>query len=182
MSDVKLSLPGQPPTDPAYTRFVEGLTKAVAERDRNWRWRPNDQHWYVYAPSEWILEDLAVAKTSANDVVRQKAGTFPAQWEIHAGADFTGLPSLFGSLAAAYTLLHQRYPGANLVWTPWDDGVWRNAIQRPPSTPRDPGKPRGTVPREALERIERVEEFERLGKISRDDAAAMTKAIIAEYT
>src|SRR5438552_2157071 len=168
----------QPPTDPAYERFLQGLVE-VAEHKKPWRWHGRDQKWYTYDDSaKWILEDAGLADTPPGTALRPDNLGFPTSWTVQK----LFVPDLFAALRSAYGKIVAQYPKlANPVWSPWGGGDWRNAIQRAGG----PGR-QGPIPPElpaaALARIARVRAFEARGDLTADEAAKIVAEIVREYT
>jgi hypothetical protein len=170
-----------PPTDPAYVNFLDGLKKVTGDPKATsiWRWHPRDGKWYSYDPAKWVIEDLGLADTSPENALQQEWGfpnsTYRVQ-ELFA-------PELFERLKKASAAYLGRFPRANLVWSPWGGGDWRNAFERgrdphPPPGPHPPS----TLPPECVKRVEEVKEWERRGFITHDQAQKQIDAIVAECT
>lgn len=182
---IEMALSFGAPTDPAYTRFLEGLRSVVADPvgKRTWRWDGGDQKWYAYAPDKWGFEDFGAPDTPPEGAVTEHWNLPQSTWEVHD----LWVPGLFDRLQKAFTKLSRSYPTANLVWSPWGGGDWRSAFKRAGPLPKPPkpdeksGK-KVDLPQKALESIEQVKEYERRKIITHDQAQKMIASIVAEYT
>jgi hypothetical protein len=171
------------PIDPSFIAFREGLAKAVKDSaDRwGWRWHPRDNKWYVYSSTEWVLEDLGLPDTSPEEAVKKKSTWPTPTYEVQSFF----LERLWERLRKAANSYSSRHPGVNLVWSPWGDGDWRSAFKRTPGVP--PVRRNGDhvdvrLPARALEQVKEIEEWQRRGYISADQAQKMINEVIARNT
>jgi hypothetical protein len=168
------------PTDPAYLSFLEGLKKVAADpkATSRWRWHPRDGKWYTYDPTTYVIEDLGLVDTSPEMAFRQSWGFPDSTYQVVE----MFVPELFERLKKAAAAHLARYPSANLIWSPWGGGDWRNAFERgrQPHPPTDPHIP--TLPPECVKRVNDVQEWERRGYITHDQAQLQINAIVAECT
>jgi hypothetical protein len=177
---MSFSLPSNPPTDPAYLRFLDGLKRLGADPrgSATLHWHPRDEKWYTYAPVEWGMEVSRLPPTPPGLALRARFGwPTPAGWDVN---EFE-VPELFARVQQAYA--RSGRPTANLVWAPADGGAWRIAFQRaaspPPHVPIPTGVP---LPPPCVARAKQVQEWERRGFVTHDQAQAMINAIVAECT
>ncbi|MFE6906644.1 hypothetical protein [Streptomyces erythrochromogenes] len=168
------------PVDPSYIRFRDGLKGHLSGADMpgRMRWHPKDGKWYSYPLSGYTLSEIGVQATRP-----------PSQFNIEhlGGLTFESvpkmpnsyeLPQIYRDVAAAYERIKHRWPHA--VWSA-RTGEWRGAASgATPSTP--PGSTKPGLPQAMHERIAGVDEAERLGYITRDDAARLKESIVGEYT
>jgi hypothetical protein len=172
-----VSLSFGPPTDPAYTRFLEGLHRVAAApaAEASQRWHGADQSWYPYDPAKWGMEDVGAIGTAPESALSNWA--FTQTWTVN---DFA-VPELFERVKKAFASLQAWHPKGNFVWSP-SGGSWRVAFQRVPSIPVPPVKPTVELPPEAKAKIAMVEELERRGALSHSSAQQQIARIFAEYT
>jgi hypothetical protein len=173
--------PFDPPPDPAYLRFLKGLKEVTADPagKETWRWHGREGKWYVYDTAKFGMEDFGAADTSPQNALFSQWGIPHSKWVVN---EFQ-VPDLFGRLQKAYTALVATHPkAANLVWSPWGGGDWRNAFERPPGVPPPTTKPPPQPPPACMKRIEDVQAYERSGVITHDQAQRLIEKIVAECT
>jgi hypothetical protein len=169
---------GAPP-DPAYAPFLAGLKQVVADPDGkvHWRWHPKDSKWYAYDPAKYALDDsYRLPDTPPEMALEQNFGWPKSSWELRE----MFVPDLFSRVRKAYDSISQRYPQATLVWSPWGDGDWRSAFERSNPGPGGGPGPGTELPQECLRQIEQVQQQQRRGWITPDQARRLIAAIIAE--
>lgn len=177
-TDFSFQLPNQPPPDPAYLRFVEGLKTQAADPNATqwWRWHPGDGKWYVYSPAAWIMEDARFPDTPGGYALEDAfdIALTGLRWKLK---EFY-LPDLFRRLTQAYGNLRRQFPTSTPVWTPRGGGDWRNAIRRPPEGPvPDTGSKTGLSPA-CLAEIEKIRAYAREGYVSMATAQRLIDRVV----
>jgi hypothetical protein len=172
-----MNLSFTPPTDPAYTRFLEGLHSIAAEPVGRvtWRWQGSDQMWRTYDPRTWAMEDVGAADTSAGGALYE----WGLEQKTRTVQDYA-VPPLFEQLKKDWGALHTAHPNAFLLWAPLSGGTWRAVFKRNPPLGKDGGGIE--LSPAALRRIAEVHEYERLGEITHEEAQKRIVEIVAEYT
>src|SRR5438105_7053439 len=115
------------PTDPAYTRFIDGLKQIASDLSAKgtWRWDAKQQKWSDFPASSWVIEDLGLADTTPEPAIRQWGYPVNA-WEIQ---DYA-VADLLARIQKAHASFAVKYSNATLVWSPWGGGDWRNVYER----------------------------------------------------
>ena len=169
------------PVDPAYIAFKTGLEKAVSDAGDRWRmrWNPQSKKWFGYPVAEWIFEDLNIPDTSPEGAVKKKATWPQPTYEVQR----LYLNDLWDRLEKAARTHATQYPHLKLVWSPWGDGDWRNAVQRKSAPPPQPPPPRRpSLDPRVEEQITQIEAWRERGYISADQAQKMINAVLAAAT
>lgn len=171
------------PPDPIYLAFRDGVLRANDDLTDAWRWRwsPRNNGWFTYAVAQWVLDDVAVADTSAGfafDIIRDDDP------DVERARSASVLPDLFRRVQAAYSVHRARWP--NLVWSLHGGGDWRNAMSRhgSPSGPTvDPDvDSASSLPLECKKRIADVRAYAARGDITSAQAQRLIAKIVEECT
>jgi hypothetical protein len=165
---------GQPPTDPAYLRFEQGLKLHVASayEPQRWRWYPFDQNWYPFPNHTYGLEEdnLGTTPPPAGWAFALMTGEKPA-------FDESEIVALFQAIAAHYAGNRSRAPRA--VWS-GHTGDWRSFVYHGPVVvPPNSGS---VLPPDVIKGIAKLREAERIGAITHDQAAKLIYDLMAENT
>ena len=164
------------PTDPAYLRFLEGLSQVASSLDSVRRWHGRAQEWRFFDSAGWIIDESnQIADTSPSLVLQEK-------WNPHRFEVLTlSVPELFTRIQAAQSQIISRYPKMeHPVWTPLGGGDWRSAIQRGGPSPGKVDEKK--LPAEALRRIALVREFVAKEIITPQVGNEIIASIVREYT
>ena len=155
------------------------MKQVVADPDGkvHWRWHPKDGKWCTYDPAKYALDDsYRLPDTPPQRALRENFAWPKSSWELQE----VFVPDLFTRLRKAYESLRQRFPQANLVWSLWGEGDWRNAFERTTPLPPDKGSGSGMLPQECPDQIEQVRKQLQLGLLTPDLAKRLIAAIVAE--
>ncbi|MCX4808257.1 hypothetical protein OG594_42870 [Streptomyces sp. NBC_01214] len=168
---------GGVPPHPSYMQFVEGVHAHVDGSDdpQRWRWQPFNAKWWRFQADDWTLD--AISADTSNSHIEYVLREFPPGGKngYNTWSPNLFFPSLFEAVTKVYLQIKDRYPYA--IWN-GNTGEWRDPKRRK----LDDSGTGATLPQGVKDRIARVYEAERLGYITRDEAAKIIADIIAEVT